>query len=110
MTGYVIRGGQPGYDRLLLLAREHWADTRALLERAAVAPGLRCIDIGCGGGEVTMAIARLVAPGGSVVGVDTDGRPRSATSATSRSPRSMPPPGMSRAPMTWCIRDSCCST
>jgi ubiquinone/menaquinone biosynthesis C-methylase UbiE len=72
MTGYVIRGGQPGYDRLLLLARERWADTRALLERAGVAPGLRCIDIGCGGGEVTMAIARLVAPGGSVVGVDTD--------------------------------------
>jgi ubiquinone/menaquinone biosynthesis C-methylase UbiE len=72
MTGYVIRGGQPGYDRLLLLARERWADTRALLERAGVVPGLRCIDIGCGGGQVTMEIAGLVGPGGSVVGVDTD--------------------------------------
>jgi len=72
MTDYVIRGGKPGYDRLLLLARERWPDTRALLERAGVSAGMRCIDIGCGGGEVTMEIARLVAPGGSVVGVDMD--------------------------------------
>jgi ubiquinone/menaquinone biosynthesis C-methylase UbiE len=72
MTDYVIRGGKPGYDRLLLLARERWPDTRALLERAGVSAGMRCIDIGCGGGEVTMEIARLVAPVGSVVGVDMD--------------------------------------
>jgi len=72
MTGYVIRGGKPGYDRLLLLARERWADTRALLERTGVAAGMRCIDIGCGGGEVTMEIARLVAPGATVVGIDAD--------------------------------------
>jgi len=72
MTDYVIRGGKPGYDRLLLLARERWPDTRTLLERAGVSAGMRCIDVGCGGGEVTMEIARLVAPGGSVVGVDMD--------------------------------------
>jgi ubiquinone/menaquinone biosynthesis C-methylase UbiE len=72
MTGYVIRGGKQGYDRLLLLARERWADTRALLERAGISAGMRCIDIGCGGGEVTMEIARLVAPGGTVTGADVD--------------------------------------
>jgi len=72
VTEYVLRGGQPGYDRLLLLARERWADTRALLERAGISPGMRCIDIGCGGGEVTMEIARMVAPGGTVLGVDMD--------------------------------------
>ena len=72
MTGYVLKGGKPGYDRLLLLARERWPDTRALLERAGLSAGMRCIDIGCGGGEVTMAIARMVAPGGTVAGVDTD--------------------------------------
>jgi SAM-dependent methyltransferase len=33
---------------------------------------MRCIDLGCGGGEVTFEIARLVAPGGSVTGVDMD--------------------------------------
>lgn len=72
MSGYVLRGGKPGYDRLMLLARDRWADTRALLERAGISAGMRCIDIGCGGGEVTMAIAQMIAPGGTVVGVDTD--------------------------------------
>jgi ubiquinone/menaquinone biosynthesis C-methylase UbiE len=72
MTSYVIRGGKPGYDRLALLARERWPDTRALLERAGIEPGIRCADIGCGGGAVTLELARLVAPGGTVVGIDTD--------------------------------------
>lgn len=72
MTGYVIRGGRQGYDRLALLARDCWPDTRALLGRAGVSAGMRCIDVGCGGGAVTLEIARLVAPGGAVVGVDMD--------------------------------------
>jgi ubiquinone/menaquinone biosynthesis C-methylase UbiE len=72
MTEYVIRGGKAGYDRLMLLAEERWADTRALLDRAGIAPGMRCIDIGCGGGDVTMQLARMVLPGGSVVGIDRD--------------------------------------
>ena len=33
---------------------------------------MRCIDLGCGGGQVTLEIARLVAPGESAVGVDMD--------------------------------------
>jgi len=68
----VIRGGQEGYDRLLLLARDRWPDTAALFERAGLSKGMRCIDLGCGGGEVTLEIAGLVAPGGSVTGVDLD--------------------------------------
>jgi ubiquinone/menaquinone biosynthesis C-methylase UbiE len=72
VTDYVIRGGKPGYDRLMLLARERWPDTHALLARAGLRAGMRCIDIGCGGGEVTMEIARMVAPGGTAVGVDMD--------------------------------------
>ena len=72
MTGYVIRGGRPGYDRLALLARERWPDTRALLGQAGMSAGMRCADIGCGGGAVTLEMARLVAPGGTVVGIDMD--------------------------------------
>ncbi len=33
---------------------------------------MKCIDVGCGGGEVTLAMARLVEPGGFVTGVDMD--------------------------------------
>jgi ubiquinone/menaquinone biosynthesis C-methylase UbiE len=69
---YVIRGGQQGYERLQLLARERWPDTSALFGRAGVGPGARCIDLGCGGGEVTFEIARLVGPDGRVTGVDMD--------------------------------------
>ena len=72
MERYVIRGGKEGYERLLLLARERWPDTAALFKRAGLSPGMRCIDLGCGGGEVTLEIARLVDPGGSVIGVDMD--------------------------------------
>jgi len=69
---YVIRGGEEGYERLQLLARERWPETRALFERVGLGPGMRCIDLGCGGGEVTLQMARLVAPDGAVVGVDAD--------------------------------------
>jgi|HubBroStandDraft_6_1064221.scaffolds.fasta_scaffold03794_3 ubiquinone/menaquinone biosynthesis C-methylase UbiE len=69
---YVIRGGREGYDRLLLLARASWPDTAALFGRAGLRPGMKCADLGCGGGEVSFEMARLVEPGGSVTGVDMD--------------------------------------
>lgn len=68
----MIRGGREGYDRLRVLARVHEANTTALLDRVGVAPGMRCADVGCGGGDVTFVLARLVGPGGSVVGLDMD--------------------------------------
>ena len=68
----MIRGGERGYDRLALLARTRWPDTAALFARAGLSSGMRCIDLGCGGGQVTLEIARLAAPGGSAVGVDMD--------------------------------------
>ena len=69
---YVIRGGREGYDRLQVLARSRWPDTEDLFERIGVAPGMRCIDLGCGGGEVTFELARLVGPTGHVTGADMD--------------------------------------
>lgn len=42
----------------------------ALIERAGLAPGERVIDLGCGGGATTRAIAGHVAPGGEVLGLD----------------------------------------
>ena len=34
--------------------------------------GMRCLDLGCGGGEVTFDLALLAGPAGSVTGVDMD--------------------------------------
>jgi ubiquinone/menaquinone biosynthesis C-methylase UbiE len=41
-----------------------------LLERAAAVPGKRVIDIGCGCGATTIALAQRVAPNGHVTGID----------------------------------------
>ena len=72
MERYVLRGGQWGYDRLKLLARIKRDDTLELLLRAGIRPGMRCLDLGCGGGEVTFDLAVAAGPEGSVTGVDMD--------------------------------------
>ena len=41
-----------------------------VLSAAAVRPGQRVCDIGCGGGALTVALAGLVAPGGRATGLD----------------------------------------
>jgi SAM-dependent methyltransferase len=69
---YVIRGGIDGRERLRVLARVMRPSTASLLDRVGVSPGMICLDAGCGGGDVTVDLARRIAPGGRVVGVDTD--------------------------------------
>ena len=44
--------------------------TRAILDAAAVMPGDRVLDLGCGGGGTTLEIAARVTPSGSVTGID----------------------------------------
>jgi SAM-dependent methyltransferase len=69
---YRIRGGVPGRKRLRVLSRVMEPMTAPLLERVGVRPGARCLDVGCGGGDVTLRLARLATPGGAAVGVDID--------------------------------------
>jgi SAM-dependent methyltransferase len=70
---YIIRGGIEGRERLRLLARVLRPTTLDLFERVGVRPGMSCLDVGCGGGDVCADLARLVGPTGRVVGVDIDG-------------------------------------
>ena len=69
---YAIEGGLSGKTRLNVIAEAMRPATTALLAAAGVAEGARCLDVGCGGGHVTLELARLVGPGGSVVGIDLD--------------------------------------
>lgn len=69
---YVIRGGLEGRERLRVLARVTEPTTTSFLDRLGIAPGMRCLDVGCGGGDVTVELARRVGPGGRAVGVDID--------------------------------------
>lgn len=42
------------------------------LERLGITPGWRCADVGAGGGDVTVALARIVGGDGRVYAVDRD--------------------------------------
>jgi SAM-dependent methyltransferase len=72
VSRYVIRGGREGRERLRILAGVMRPTTLALFERAGIGPGMRCLDVGCAGGDVTFDLAERVGPAGGVVGVDLD--------------------------------------
>jgi SAM-dependent methyltransferase len=75
----IKRSPAPTQDEIRVRA---WSEVRELLElqlaplgeRAlevlAARPGESILDIGCGGGETALALARAVAPDGTVLGID----------------------------------------
>jgi ubiquinone/menaquinone biosynthesis C-methylase UbiE len=69
---YTIAGGLADARRLARQAQVMQAATSAFLSRAGLAPGWVALDVGCGDGQVTIAMARVAGPRGRVVGVDTD--------------------------------------
>jgi SAM-dependent methyltransferase len=71
-THYVIRGGIEGRERLRIIARVMHASTSSLFDRLGLHDGQLCLDVGCGGGDATLELARRVAPGGQALGVDID--------------------------------------
>src|SRR5262245_27552439 len=71
-TDYVIRGGVQGRERLRLLARVLRPTTLGLFAHVGIRPGMTCLDVGCGGGDVAFDLARATGAGGKVVGIDID--------------------------------------
>ncbi len=52
------------------------------LERLGVGEGWRCVDVGAGGGDVSVALAEMVGRTGRVYAVDNDPRARDAVAQT----------------------------
>ncbi|NIM72041.1 MAG: methyltransferase domain-containing protein [Gammaproteobacteria bacterium] len=70
--GYIIRGGVEGRERLRLLSEVMGPSTRALLAEAGIPAGSKCLDVGCGGGDVTCELARVAGSTGRAIGIDRD--------------------------------------
>jgi ubiquinone/menaquinone biosynthesis C-methylase UbiE len=69
---YTIAGGLTDAQRLARQAQVMADATQAFLTRVGVADGWDCLDVGCGDGQVTIAMAELAGSGGRAVGVDVD--------------------------------------
>jgi ubiquinone/menaquinone biosynthesis C-methylase UbiE len=69
---YIIRGGEEGRTRLLVLSRVMQSTTLSLLDRAGIRPGMECLEVGCGSGDLAFDLARMVGAGGKVVATDID--------------------------------------
>lgn len=70
---YVIRHGKEDAPRLNVLAAALAPSTTALLDRLGSLKGKTIVDAGCGGGDVTVELARRTGPEGHVIGLDADG-------------------------------------
>ncbi len=71
-SSYIIQGGEEGRARLSVLSEVMAPYTGALLDHVGSWEGLKVLDAGCGGGDVSRELARRVGPSGSVLGVDGD--------------------------------------
>jgi ubiquinone/menaquinone biosynthesis C-methylase UbiE len=67
---YILGHSDAELRRLMLQAALLKPITRRLLLEAGLQPGMRVLDIGCGSGDVSLLVAEMVGPTGSVVGID----------------------------------------
>src|SRR6185295_10062573 len=72
MSQYVITGGQQGKERLKLLSEVMGPTTSQLFRQVGLSEGMKCLDVGCGGGFVASLMSDIVGPAGVVVGIDSD--------------------------------------
>ena len=75
-----------GWDRASACYEQYWQDQLrpaqdALLEAVSLAPGDDVIDVACGSGALTMAIATAVGPAGRVLATDLSPKMAAATEA-----------------------------
>ena len=72
MGAYAINGGLKGSERLEVLSQAMATFSEPFVEQAGIKPHWHCLDLGCGGGQVTSQIAQQLGTEGSVLGIDLD--------------------------------------
>jgi SAM-dependent methyltransferase len=83
-------------QRLIDQSRFYGELTEEVLRRAGISARMRVLDVGCGAGDVSLLVASLVGPSGSVIGIDRMpesaqlARARVASSQLADTPRAYP--------------------
>ena len=67
---YVLGHSAHEIERLSAQARLYTPFTLSFFRAAGITEGMRVLEVGCGGGDVSLLIARLVGANGEVVGID----------------------------------------
>jgi ubiquinone/menaquinone biosynthesis C-methylase UbiE len=70
LGAYVLGHSDQELARLERQGRIFGAETGYLLGRAGLWPGMNVLDVGCGVGDVALAVAEIVGAEGSVLGID----------------------------------------
>src|ERR1044072_4089317 len=69
---YIIKGGVEGKERLNVLSNVLSEYTRQLISADGSIEGMHLLDVGCGGGHVSLMAAQMVGDTGSVSAIDFD--------------------------------------
>ncbi len=69
---YLLAGSDIELKRLAYQSMLFENETLTTLEHAGIKQGMKCLDLGCGLGDVSFMMSKLVGPKGSVVGLDTN--------------------------------------
>ncbi len=69
---YTLKLNNSELERYKLMASSARRGELDAWRKAGVAPGARVADVGCGPAAILVELARLIEPGGSIVGVDSD--------------------------------------
>ncbi|MFQ5940676.1 MAG: class I SAM-dependent methyltransferase [Nitrososphaerales archaeon] len=72
MNRYILGSAKKELKRLKIQSTIFERETLETLKLAGIKPGMHCVDIGCGIGDVSFIMAKLVGKTGSVIGIDTN--------------------------------------
>lgn len=71
-NGYIIKGGAEGKQRLDILSGILNEHSLSLIEKDTPLQGKRFLELGCGGGNLALAVAEKIGNGGKVTAIDFD--------------------------------------
>lgn len=69
---YIIKGGEEGKKRLEVIAEILNLQTKKLIENGGSIEGKKFLDVGSGGGSVSLMVSQMVGAKGSVTSIDFD--------------------------------------